>query len=351
MLTSDFDYALPEELIAQEPPAQRRDSRMMLLDIASGSSSILPFAELAGILRKGDCLVVNNSRVIKARLFALRPSGARLEILLLSCSGSGWTCLLKPGKRAKLGVAWPLLDRSFKESPYKVEVLSRTDSGEFIVSLQGAGADEILASCGHIPLPPYIKRADVAPDAERYQTVYAKTPGSVAAPTAGLHFDTQILEELKAKGVKRAELTLHVGQGTFKPVSAAKVEEHKMHSEEFTLAPETAQLLNSTRLAKGRIMAVGTTSLRTLESCVGPDRLFTPKSGSTEIFIHPPMRPVSSDMLLTNFHLPKSTLLMLVCAFAGSREMVLEAYRKAIAERLRFFSYGDCMLLMSSSIE
>jgi len=349
MLTSDFDYSLPEELIAQEPPQRRASSRMMMLDISSGEASILPFGEIADFLRSGDCLTVNNTRVIKARLFAQRPSGAKLEIFLLARNGGvesyEWSCLIKPGKRAKPGTELPLLDKAGAPSKYSIGIVGPKGDGEFLVRLNPAQMDEILASCGHIPLPPYIKRSDEAADSERYQTVYAKEPGSVAAPTAGLHFDSETLQAIEAKGVKRAELTLHVGQGTFKPVSAERLEDHKMHSEEYTLPASTAEILNCTRKVGGRIMAAGTTSLRVLETCVGPDRLFAPQSGSTSIFIHPPQRPISADILLTNFHLPKSTLLMLVCSFAGSREMVLEAYRKAVAERMRFFSYGDCMLL------
>lgn len=350
MRTSDFDYALPAELIAQSPPERRAGSRMMVLETATGACRILPFEELRSFLSKGDCLVVNNTRVIKARLFALRPSGARLEIFLLakdSGAGDVWRCLVKPGKRAKLGERLPLLDDAFNASSFHAELLSRSDDGEFSVRLGPGGADSILASCGHMPLPPYIKRADASADSERYQTVYAKAPGSVAAPTAGLHFDAATLAALRSKGVLFQELTLHVGQGTFKPVTAELLEEHKMHTEEFTLSHETAAALNGARLAGGRIMAVGTTSLRVLESCVGPDHLFTARAGATDIFIHPPQRPRSADLLLTNFHLPKSTLLMLVCAFAGSREMVLDAYAKAVAERMRFFSYGDCMLVVN----
>ncbi len=351
MLTSDFDYALPEELIAQAPPERRADSRMMVLETASGRCRIMPFQEVGSFLSKGDCLVVNNTRVIKARLYALRPSGAKLEIFLLARRdgplGREWRCLVKPGKRAKPGSRLQLLDSSFKESAHSVEIISRGDDGEFIVGIDPAELDAILASCGHIPLPPYIKRADAAPDSERYQTVYAKAPGSVAAPTAGLHFDEATLAALREKGVARHELTLHVGQGTFKPVTADTLEAHKMHSEDFSLSEATALALNAARLSGGRIMAVGTTSLRVLESCVGEDRLFKARTGSTEIFIHPPYRPRSADILLTNFHLPKSTLLMLVSAFAGSREMVLDAYAMAVRERMRFFSYGDCMLLVN----
>ncbi len=344
MLTSDFDYVLPEELIAQKPPEDRGASRMLLLDTATGKSRIVPFHSLPDFLRRGDALVVNNSRVIRARLFAERPSGGRMELFLLERREGVWRCLVKPGRRARAGEALSILRRDSSVSPFAAKIQGR-DGGDFFVSLHGAVDDEIIESCGHIPLPPYIKRSDELSDSERYQTVYAKTPGSVAAPTAGLHFDGATLDALKAKGVVLEELTLHVGQGTFKPVDVERIEDHKMHSEDFAISQECAANLNSARLAGGRILAVGTTSLRVLESCVSPGRMISPRSGSTDIFIHPPFVPRAADLLLTNFHLPKSTLLMLVCAFAGSREMVLDAYAFAVRERMRFFSYGDCMLV------
>ncbi len=349
MLASDFDYALPAELIAQSPPARRGDSRMLVLDIASGSASLHRFEELPAFLRQGDCMAFNNTKVIKARLFASRPSGAKTEILLLSPSASGlpgeWIALMKPGKRVKTGAPLELLDKDGIPSGLSLDVLSRTPDGEFSLRIEPSLLEEVLERCGHIPLPPYIKRSDEAADSSRYQTVFASAPGAVAAPTAGLHFTPESLERVKALGVFSAELTLHVGQGTFKPVSVENVEDHKMHSEDFVLPAQAADTLNSARRSGGRILAVGTTSLRVLETCVGADRLFASRAGSTDIFIHPPCRPRSAEMLLTNFHLPKSTLLMLVCAFAGSRENVMKAYELAIRERMRFFSYGDCMLL------
>jgi len=349
MLASDFDFVLPEELVAQAPPERRGDSRMLVLDVASGSASLHRFEELPSFLRHGDCMALNNTKVIKARLFASRPSGARLEVFLLSpapLGGEGaWTALMKPGKRVKTGLAMELLDKDGAPSGLFIEALARTESGEFVIRADPSAMPEILERCGHMPLPPYIKRSDAAADSERYQTVYASSPGAVAAPTAGLHFTPEIMAKAKDAGVSQVELTLHVGQGTFKPVSVETLEEHKMHSEDFVLSDSAASALNSARLAGGRILAVGTTSLRVLETCVGPDRLFKARSGSTDIFIRPPFKPLSADMLLTNFHLPKSTLLMLVCAFAGSRDNVMRAYELAIRERFRFFSYGDCMLL------
>lgn len=347
MRTSDFDYRLPEELIAQRPPARRGDSRMLVLDISTGAIEVSPFSDLPSFLRRGDCIVINDTRVIKARLYARKDSGASVEALLLRQDAAAprvWSCLLRPAKRVSPGTALRLLDAKGLPSGRTLRLVSKSPDGECVVEF---GQDDVAAAleeCGHVPLPPYIRREDVADDAGRYQTVFAKSFGAVAAPTAGLHFTPDIFERLQSAGVSIAELTLHVGAGTFKPVSAENVEDHKMHSEDFILPDATASLLNRTRRDGGRILAVGTTSLRVLESCVGADRLFTPRSGSTDIFIRPPARPVSADMLLTNFHLPKSTLLMLVCAFAGM-ERTMAAYEFAVKERLRFFSYGDCMLL------
>ncbi len=347
MRTSDFDYTLPEELIAQNPPEHRGDSRMMVLDAGTGTCEIMPFRRITGYLRPGDCLTVNNTRVIRARLFARKDTGAHIEIMLLrpQADPSRWSCFLKPGKRAPVGVTLALLRQDETDSPYSVTVVSKDPAGECIVEFSGASVDHILNECGHIPLPPYIKRQSLPPDAERYQTVYAEAPGAVAAPTAGLHFTREILAALEQNGVRRAELTLHVGQGTFKPVTADEITDHKMHSEEYILPEHVAGLLNETRRNGHRIAAVGTTSLRVLESCVNPDRTFRAQSGSTDIFIYPPHDVLSADILLTNFHLPKSTLLMLVCAFAGY-EHTMNAYRIAVRERMRFFSYGDCMLIL-----
>ena len=347
MRTADFDYSLPEELIAQNPPEHRGDSRMMVLHADTGAWEILPFCRIADFLRSGDCLTVNNTRVIRARLFALKETGAHLEIMLLhpESDSERWSCFLKPGKRAPEGTVLTILRQDGTMSPFRLTVVGKDPSGVCSVAFDGAPVDRILEECGHIPLPPYIKRQSLPPDAERYQTVYAEKPGAVAAPTAGLHFTREILDGLEKKGVRRAELTLHVGAGTFKPVTEEEITDHKMHSEEYTFSEETASLLNETRRSGHRIAAVGTTTLRVLESCVTPDRFFHATTGSTEIFIHPPLPVLSADILLTNFHLPKSTLLMLVCAFAGY-EHTMNAYRAAVRERMRFFSYGDCMLIL-----
>ncbi len=347
MHTSDFDYELPPELIAQNPPEHRGDSRMLVLHAATGECGIMPFSNIVRYLNPGDVLTVNNTRVIRARLYARKETGAKIEIMLLrpQADPRRWICFLKPGKRAAEGTVLPLLNTEGTASGFQIQVLEKPLSGECTVELLGGDPQRILDLCGHIPLPPYIKRQDVPPDAERYQTVYAEAPGAVAAPTAGLHFSREILEELESKGVRKATLTLHVGQGTFKPVTVENIVDHKMHSEEYIFSEECAGLLNRTRAAGKRIFAVGTTSLRVLESCVQPDRTFQAHSGSTDIFIYPPYEILSADALLTNFHLPKSTLLMLVSAFAGI-ENIRKAYALAVRERMKFFSYGDCMLIL-----
>ena len=348
MRTSDFDYELPEELIAQHPPAHRGDSRMLVLDPAAETMKIVPFHDFPDYFRAGDLIALNDTKVIKARLFARKESGAKIEILLLSpVTDTRWNCLLKPAKRVAPDTVLRLLDPALAESEKHVRLLSKDAAGNCVIEFLEPDVEHTLAECGHMPLPPYIRRtADYAPDAERYQTVYAKAPGAVAAPTAGLHFTKEILNALTTKGVRRAELTLHVGQGTFKPVTVENIADHPMHSEHFILNAENAALLNRTRGEGGRIAAIGTTSLRALESCVRADGLFDAVETDTSIFIYPPYAVKSADMLLTNFHLPKSTLLMLVSAFAG-HALVMEAYRYAVKERMRFFSYGDCMLILN----
>jgi len=349
MHTSDFDYPLPEELIAQHPPENRGDSRMMVLDPAEGSMTVRPFSAIVEYFSSGDLLALNNTRVIRARLYARKETGAKLEILLLTPGdGTGsWNCLMKNIRRTACGTRLSLLDRNGMDSGRTLELVAKTENGSCTIRFQEPDVENTLKQCGHVPLPPYIRRgSDLPPDAERYQTVYAKTPGAVAAPTAGLHFTQDILERLKAKGVAETELTLHVGPGTFKPVSVENIAEHPMHSEHFILTPEAAAQLNHARSAGHRIAAVGTTSLRVLETVIAPDGLFRARESDTSIFIYPPYRIQSADMLLTNFHLPKSTLLMLVSAFAGY-ELVMEAYRYAVKERMRFFSYGDCMLILN----
>ena len=348
MHTSDFDYDLPEELIAQHPPEHRGDSRMLVLNPADGSMKIVPFQDFPAYFNQGDLFAVNNTKVIKARLFARKESGAKIEIMLLApVTDLRWSCLLKPAKRVAPGTVLRLMDPEGNDSDRSVVLHSKDPAGNCMIDFLEPDVEQTLIRYGHMPLPPYIRRsADYAPDAERYQTVYAKTPGAVAAPTAGLHFTETVLSELNAKGVWKAELTLHVGQGTFQPVSVENIEEHPMHSEHFILPGSTAQLLNRIRKSGGRIAAIGTTSLRALESCVSADGMFAETEADTGIFIYPPYHVRSIDMLLTNFHLPKSTLLMLVSAFAGY-ELTMEAYRFAVKEKMRFFSYGDCMLILN----
>lgn len=345
MRTSDFDYQLPEELIAQSPPEKRGDSRMLILDAKTGKCEISMFSDIVNYFQSGDTLVRNDTRVIRARMFAKKETGARIEIMLLrpAADHNIWECYMKPGKRAPEGTVLELLKDEIP-SGHHVRVIGKSEEGVFTIAFDGIAA-EIIAECGVIPLPPYIKRSALPPDAERYQTVYAANPGAVAAPTAGLHFTGEILDQIAQKNVNVANLTLHVGAGTFKPVSVENITDHKMHSEDFIFSDSTAELLNRTVQNKKRIFAVGTTTLRVLESCVTKERIFVPQAGSTDIFIYPPYQVLSADCLLTNFHLPQSTLLMLVSAFAGY-ENIMNAYQLAVKERMRFFSYGDCMLIL-----
>lgn len=351
MLTADFDYPLPEELIAQYPPEERGNSRMLVLDRVTGEHGIGDFSDLPSYLNPGDCMVVNNTRVIRARLYGIkdgRPDGAEIEILLTAKSGreKQWKCLLRPRKRVRPGTRIQLLKPGTgnEKAPF-VEVRSLEEDGSCLIAFPTEkDAGSIIAEYGHVPLPPYIKRPDNQLDSQRYQTIYASENGSAAAPTAGLHFNAGIMREIELKGVRKAETTLHVGPGTFKPVDCENIEEHRMHTEEFELSGENAAIINDTRTKGGRILAVGTTSVRALESCAAPDGTLRAMTGNTNIFLRPPYKPRSVDMLLTNFHLPRSTLLMLVCTFA-EREKVLKAYENAVKAQLRFFSYGDCMLL------
>lgn len=350
MRTDDFDYELPPELIAQNPPEHRGESRMLVLNPDSQSFEIVPFHDLTRWMRKDDLLVRNNTRVIRARLFAKKSTGAKIELFLQGLvshrSDVVWNCMMKPAKRVAEGALLQLLrfdGETFADST--VTLLKKLPDGTCIVEFHCQDMEQVLRECGHLPLPPYINRKDAELDSARYQTIYANEPGAVAAPTAGLHFTESVFERLKAQGVNLADLTLHVGAGTFKPVSESVVSDHKMHSESFFLSQSTAERLNETRRCGGRILAVGTTSLRTLETCVRKDGTYAEMSGSTDIFIYPPYQIRSADMLLTNFHLPKSTLLMLVAAFAG-KELIMRAYHYAIQEKMRFFSYGDCMLIL-----
>lgn len=330
MLTSDFDYDLPEESIAQEP-APRGESRLLVLD-AEGPDRHRRVRDLPGLLRAGDLLVLNDTRVIPARLFGVREGsgGGRMEILLIEKTGDReWEALVRPGRRARPGTVL-----RFEELTAEV-----VDKREDRYRLRfHEPVEPYLERLGHVPLPPYIRRPDREADRERYQTVYARNPGAVAAPTAGLHFTREILDEAVAAGIGVARVTLHVGIGTFKPVSAERVEDHRMDLERYEVPGETAEAIRRTRGSGGRVVAVGTTVVRTLESAA----LFG-NSGSTGLFITPGFRFQAVDVLLTNFHLPRSTLLMLVSAFAG-RERVLAAYEEAVREGYRFYSYGDAML-------
>lgn len=339
MKTHDFYYDLPEELIAQTPLQQRDASRLMVLDRFSGEITHKHFYDVIDYLRPGDCLVMNDSRVLPARLLGHRPTGGAVEVLLLRDLGEKkWECLCKPGKKMREG------DQVvFGDGELTATVASVLEDGNRVVEFHYEGIFlEVLERLGKMPLPPYIK-AELA-DQERYQTVYSREIGSAAAPTAGLHFTKDLLQSIEKKGIRTAFVTLHVGLGTFRPVKAENILEHHMHSELCMMDEKTASILNETRANGGRIICVGTTSCRTLESLAREDGSFAASSKWTEIFIYPGYTFKAMDGLITNFHLPESTLVMLVSAFAG-REHVLNAYRQAVAERYRFFSFGDAMLI------
>ncbi len=339
MKTHDFWYDLPEELIAQTPLAQRDSSRLLALDRATGKISHKHFYDILDYLQPGDCLVMNDSRVLPARLLGHRPTGGAVEVLLLRDLGSKcWECLCKPGRKMQVGS-----EVIFGNGELTATVREVKEDGNRIVEFHYYGIFlEVLERLGKMPLPPYIK-AELA-DQERYQTVYSKEVGSAAAPTAGLHFTDDLLKKIREKGVNTAFVTLHVGLGTFRPVKAQEVTEHRMHAELCMISAETAEILNETKEKGGRIICVGTTSCRTLESLVKEDGSFEAASRWTEIFIYPGYTFKAMDGLITNFHLPESTLVMLVSAFAG-REKVLHAYNEAVKERYRFFSFGDAMFI------
>lgn len=336
MKTSDFYYDLPQELIAQTPLEKRDTSRLLTVNRETGELHHEHFYDLPKHLNPGDTLVLNDSRVLPARLFGHRvPTGGAVELLLLKDHGGNrWECLARPGRKLKPGA-----EVSFGDGQLTATIVEDLLEGKKMVEFRYEGIFlEILEQLGKMPLPPYIK--EELQDGERYQTVYSKVPGSAAAPTAGLHFTREMLEEIRAMGVNIAYVTLHVGLGTFRPVSAEEVTDHHMHSEFCMISKETADLLNETRKSGHRIICVGTTSCRTLESFARDDGTFEEKSGWTEIFIYPGYKFKAMDALVTNFHLPESTLVMLVSAFAG-REHVLNAYHTAVAEKYRFFSFGD----------
>ncbi len=339
MKRTDFYFDLPPELIAQTPLERRDASRLLCLGKTDGSIAHRHFYDLPELLRPGDCLVMNDSRVIPARLFGTRPTGGSVEVVLLRDLGGGdWECLTRPGRKTQPGTRL-----SFGDGVLNAQVVQARPDGNKVLHFEYEGIFlEILDKLGQMPLPPYIK-AELK-DPERYQTVYARDPGSAAAPTAGLHFTTELLEKLSDMGVKQAFVTLHVGLGTFRPVKEENIEDHPMHAEYCVISKETAKIVNEARAAGGRIIAVGTTSCRTLESFAREDGTLEEKSGWTDIFIYPGYRFRAIDALITNFHLPESTLIMLVSALAG-RENVLNAYKEAVNERYRFFSFGDAMFI------
>ena len=345
MLLSEFDYDLPEELIAQTPIEPRNASRLMVLDPQEETIEHAHFYDLKKFLVPGDTLIFNDTRVMPARLIGHRElTGGKVEVFLLRrIDGDTWETLVKPGKKAQIGNVI-----CFSEE-LSCEIVEHTDFGGRIVKFRYEGIfEEILDRLGETPLPPYIH--EKLADKERYQTVYSKEEGSAAAPTAGLHFTREQMQELKEMGVHLGFVTLHVGLGTFRPVNVDKIEEHVMHKEYYCISDETAELINATKAAGHRVIAVGTTSIRTLESAATAKGEIAGKSGWTEIFIYPGYEFKIVDAIITNFHLPKSTLIMLISAFAG-REFVLKAYRCAVKEKYRFFSFGDAMLLLRSQTQ
>ena len=348
---ADYDYALPEGRVARYPAERRDESRLLVVPRDGGAFRHLRFRDLVGLVRPGDVLVVNESRVLPARLLGRKPTGAPSEVLLLRPAPGAddadpreWEALVRPGGKLKPG------RRVLVADDLAVDIVDSVEGGGRLVRLDTPlPALEALERHGHVPLPPYLDREDEPLDRERYQTVYARTPGSVAAPTAGLHFTADLLDALDARGVRRAAVTLDVGVGTFRPVEADDPSEHEMHAERYRVGEEAARTINEARRAGGRCWAVGTTVVRTLESVVGEDGVVRPGAGSTRLFIRPPHRFRAVDALVTNFHLPRSTLLMLVAAFAGYAR-TMEAYREAVAEGYRFYSYGDAMAVTPADV-
>jgi S-adenosylmethionine:tRNA ribosyltransferase-isomerase len=361
MLISDFDYVLPPEQIAQRPLQARDASRMLVLPRDSGETEDRTFAELPNLLRGDEVVVVNNARVIPARLFGRRvdsssgsevelpSSSAEVEILLSRrIDDTTWEALVRPGRKMRVGQRV-----QFGEGELEAEVVAHSDQGQRTLRFSSPTNEEVavlLERLGHVPLPPYIERADEPADGERYQTVFASSPGAIAAPTAGLHFTPEILEKIRARGIEICELTLHVGLGTFQPIRSETLEGHSMHSESYEISRETAERIAQAKKEQRRILAVGTTTVRALEDMAmraaasGSEELLCPGKGEARLFITPGFEFRVVDAMLTNFHLPRSTLLALVCAFAG-RERTLAAYRHAVQGSYRFYSYGDCMLI------
>ena len=339
LLKSDYDYELPEELIAQTPAEPRDSSRLLVYDRATGKREHRIFRDIKEYLRPGDVLVVNNTKVLPARLYAYTKNGGKVEVLLLKRRDlNEWEVLVRPGKKAKVGAELIVSEE------LALTVVDRTDTGERIVRFHFDGVfEDILSRLGSMPLPPYIH--EKLKDKDRYQTVYCKTDGSAAAPTAGLHFTQELLAEIRAMGVEIAEVLLHVGLGTFRPVKEEDLTHHVMHSEFYKVDERAAEIVNAAKREGRRVIAVGTTSVRTLETVADEQGMLRPCSGDTSIFIYPPYRFKCVDALITNFHLPESTLIMLVSAFMG-REQCLSVYREAVEERYRFFSFGDAMMIV-----
>lgn len=340
MKTSDFYYDLPKELIAQDPLEDRASSRLLVLDRETGNIEHKKFYDIKNYLKKGDCLVLNDTKVIPARLYGAKEgSGGKIEFLLLKRHSTDvWEVILRPGKKAKVGAKF-----EFGGGKLKAEVIEHMESGNRLVKFYYDGLFEnVLDELGQMPLPPYITHK--LADKQRYQTVYAKNDGSAAAPTAGLHFTKELLREIKDMGVNIAYLTLHVGLGTFRPVKVEDVKNHKMHTEYYSINAETADIINETKKNGGRVISVGTTSTRVLETVGSDDGFVSAQSGETGIFIYPPYKFKVVDALITNFHLPESTLLMLVSALAG-KENIDKAYKCAVDEKYRFFSFGDAMFI------
>lgn len=342
MDVKDFYYDLPEELIAQDPLEDRASSRLLVLDKDTGETEHRVFRDIIEYLNPGDCLVINDTKVIPARLMGIKEdTGAAIEVLLLKRHADNvWECLVKPGKKVRTGARI-----SFGEGLLVGEITDVLEDGNRYIKFEYEGIfEEILDRLGQMPLPPYITHK--LKDKNRYQTVYARNEGSAAAPTAGLHFTKELLEQIKSKGIEIASVTLHVGLGTFRPVKVDKIEEHHMHTESFLITQEEADKINRARANGGRIIAVGTTSCRTLESAALLDGTIPAKSGDTDIFIYPGYQFKAVDCLITNFHLPESTLVMLVSALAG-RDKIMNAYEEAVREKYRFFSFGDAMFIKS----
>ena len=340
MEVSEFDYELPKELIAQDPIPDRSASRLMILDKKTGETQDRIFRDIVDELNPGDCLVINDTKVIPARLLGQREeTGGHVEVLLLKRKeGDVWECLVRPGKKCRPGT-----HLTFGDGRLKAEILEVVDDGDRLIHFTYDGIfEEILDQLGQMPLPPYITHE--LKDKNRYQTVYASVAGSAAAPTAGLHFTKELLQQIEAKGVRIVRITLHVGLGTFRPVKVDEVENHHMHSEIYRVTPEAAEVINRTKKEGGRVIAVGTTSCRTLESATGDDGILRAETKWTDIFIYPGYQFKMVDALITNLHLPKSTLIMLVSALAG-REHILNAYQEAVRKKYRFFSFGDAMFI------